>query len=137
MNTISSFLAQNNIEEKAYFWLGKGLNGKGTMSTILRNSLKYYWGELNTQYHKTHKHRADEPNKNLFNCRNSRVLNTSEVPIDDKSNSKVKFINDAFNRITGNDIIYARELGEKRIAQFKAGKILIQLNDMPEFSKDI
>ena len=139
MKTISSFLVQNNKEEKAYFWLGKGRNGKGTMSTLLRNTLNNYWGELNTEYYTTHKHRADEPNQNLFNCRNSRVLNTSEVPIDNKtnSNSKVKFINDAFNRITGNDIISARELGEKRIAKFKAGKILIQLNDMPEFSKDI
>ena len=137
MKTISSFLVQNNKEEKAYFWLGKGRNGKGTMSTLLRNTLNNYWGELNTEYYTTHKHRADEPNQNLFNCRISRLLNTSEVPIDDKSNSKVKFINDAFNRITGNDIISARELGEKRIAKFKAGKILIQLNDMPEFSKDI
>jgi len=59
------------------------------------------------------------------------------VAKDDKSNSKVKFINDAFNRITGNDIINARELGTKKVASFKAGKVLIQLNDMPEFSKDI
>jgi len=137
MKTIASFLIQNNIEEKAYFWLGKGRNGKGTMTTLLRNTLKNYWGELNTEYYTTHKHRADEPNQNLFNCQNSRVLNTSEVAKDDKSNSKVKFINDAFNRITGNDIINARELGEKRVASFKAGKVLIQLNDMPEFSKDI
>ena len=40
MKTISSFLIQNNIEEKAYFWLGKGRNGKGTMTTILRNVFK-------------------------------------------------------------------------------------------------
>jgi len=137
MKTIASFLIQNNIEEKAYFWLGQGRNGKGTMTTLLRNTLKHYWGELNTEYYTTHKHRADEPNQNLFNCQNSRVLNTSEVAKDDKSNSKVKFINDAFNRITGNDIINARELGTKKVASFKAGKVLIQLNDMPEFSKDI
>ena len=137
MKTIASFLIQNNIEEKAYFWLGQGRNGKGTMTTLLRNTLKNYWGELNTEYYTTHKHRADEPNQNLFNCQNSRVLNTSEVAKDDKSNSKVKFINDAFNRITGNDIINARELGTKKVASFKAGKVLIQLNDMPEFSKDI
>ena len=137
MKTISSFLIQNNIEEKAYFWLGKGRNGKGTMTTILRNVFKNYWGELNTEYYTTHKHSADEPNQNLYNCRNARVLNSSEVAVDDKSNSKVKFINDAFNRITGNDIINARKLGKSDVASFKAGKILIQLNDMPEFSKDI
>ena len=137
MKVVSTFLIQNNAEEKAYFWLGKGRNGKGTITTLLRNMLGKYWGELNTEYYTTHKHRADEPNQNLFNCRNARVLNTSEVAKDDKSNAKVKFINDSFNRITGNDIINARELGTKTVASFKAGKILIQLNDMPEFSKDI
>ena len=137
MKTISSFLIQNNIEEKAYFWLGKGRNGKGTMSTLLRNALKNYWGELNTEYYTVAKHSVDEPNQNLYNCRNSRILNTSEIAKDDKTNSSVKFINDKFNRITGNDIINARQLGVKTTASFKAGKILIQLNDMPEFSKDI
>ena len=137
MKVISSFLIQNNIEEKAYFWLGKGRNGKGTITTLLRRFLGKYWGELNTEYYTTYRHRADEPNQNLYNCKNSRVLNTSEVAKDDKSNAKVKFINDAFNRITGNDMMYARELGTKNVASFKAGKVLIQLNDMPEFSKDI
>ena len=137
MKTISSFLIQNNIEERAYFWLGKGRNGKGTMSTLLRNALKNYWGELNTEYYTVAKHSVDEPNQNLYNCRNSRILNTSEIAKDDKTNSSVKFINDKFNRITGNDIINARQLGVKTTASFKAGKILIQLNDMPEFSKDI
>ena len=92
---------------------------------------------MNTEYYTTNKHRADEQNQNLFNCRNSRVLKTPEVPIDDISDWKVKFINDAFNWITGNDIICARDVGGKTIATFKAGKILLQLNDMPEFSKDI
>ena len=45
--------------------------------------------------------------------------------------SKVK--NEAFDRITRNDIICAKKFGEKRMATFKAGKILIQLNDMPKF----
>ena len=36
------------------------------MTTLLRNALNYYWGELNTDYYKTHKHRADELNQKLF-----------------------------------------------------------------------
>ena len=28
MKTISTFLIQNNVDEKAIFWLGKGRNGK-------------------------------------------------------------------------------------------------------------
>lgn len=137
MTVISTFLIQNNFEEKAYFWLGNGRNGKGTLTTLLKKVLNKYWGELNTEYYTAKKQRADEPNQNLFNCKFSRVLNTSEVAKDDKTNAKVRFNNDAFTRITGNDTINARELGSKNVASFKAGKILIQLNDMPEFSKDI
>ena len=39
------FLRQNNPEEKAYFWLGKGGNGKGS-SELLKAALGDYWGEL-------------------------------------------------------------------------------------------
>ena len=137
MKVISSFLIQTNKEEKAYFWLGDGRNGKGTISTLLRNVLNNYWGELNTEYYTTYKHRADEPNQNLYNCRNARILNSSEVPNQNEKGEKIKFINDAFCRLTGNDIIQARELGTKNVAVFKAGKVLIQLNDMPSFTGNI
>ena len=41
-----SVLKQNNPEEKAYFWLGKGGNGKGTITELLKGALGDYWGEL-------------------------------------------------------------------------------------------
>lgn len=137
LKVISSFLIQQNKEEKAYFWLGKGRNSKGTSTALISNALGSYWGELNMEYYTTYKKRADEPNQNLFNCQYSRVLNSSEIAANDKSNIKTRIINDVFNRITGGDIINARELGTKTVASFKAGKILIQTNDMPEFTKDI
>ena len=39
------FLKQNNPEEKAYFWLGKG-EMEGTISELLKAALGDYWGEL-------------------------------------------------------------------------------------------
>ena len=85
-------------------WLGDGRNGKGTISTLLRNVLNNYWGELNTEYYTSYKHRADEPNQNLHNCRNARILNSGEVPNQNSKGEKIKFINDAFYRLTGNDL---------------------------------
>jgi hypothetical protein len=41
MKTIASFLIQNNIEEKAYFWLGQGRNGKGRKVTVRNYSLQF------------------------------------------------------------------------------------------------
>jgi phage/plasmid-associated DNA primase len=134
LKVLSSFLIQINKEEKAYFWLGSGRNGKGTITTICSNALGKYWGELHTEYYTTAKQRADEPNQNLYNCRNSRVLNTSEIAGENSRGGKTMFLNDNFCRITGNDVINARELGTKNVASFKAGKVLIQLNNMPTFS---
>jgi phage/plasmid-associated DNA primase len=132
---LASFLKQENTEEKGYFWLGRGRNGKGTCTDVLRNGIGFYWGELNMEYYTNHSKDVDRPNQNLFNCRNARVLNSSEVNDTDEYNRPVKFISANFKKLTGQDPIYARELGTKRTTNFIAGKTLIQTNKMPEFSK--
>ena len=38
LKVVASFLKQSNPEEKAYFWLGRGRNGKGTITELIRNS---------------------------------------------------------------------------------------------------
>ena len=137
MKVISTFLTQDNKEEKGYFWLGSGRNGKGTITTLLKMVLGKYWGELNTEYYTTYKHRADEPNQNLYMIRYSRVLNTSEVAQENSRGEAMKFVNDTFCRTTGRDPLYARELGSKKTVSFSAGKVLIQLNSMPSFTTKI
>jgi phage/plasmid-associated DNA primase len=47
----------------------------------------------------------------------------------------VKFVSDKFKTLSGNDTIYARELGTKNAAYFQAGKPFIQTNVMPVFTK--
>ena len=73
--------------------------------------------------------------KNLFNCRNARVLNSSEINDTDAFNRPTTFISANFKKMSGQDPISAREVGTKRTAEYIAGKTLIQTNNMPSFSK--
>ena len=86
-------------------------------------------------YYTTHDKGADTPNQNLYNCRNSRVVSSVEVSDSDYQNRAVKFVSDKFKTLSGNDTIYARELGTKNVAYFQAGKAFIQTNVMPTFTK--
>jgi len=132
---LSSFLQQANKEEKAYFWLGNGRNGKGTATTILRKALGRYWGELGIDYYTNHEKGVDRPNQSLYDCSESRVLNTSEIQDNESTGRGVVFIGDKFKTMTGGDPITARELGTKNRISYLPGHVLIQTNIMPSFTK--
>lgn len=135
MTKIATFLKQTNKEEKAYFWLGNGRNGKGTATTLLRKALGKYWGELGIDYYINYEKGVDRPNQNLYDCADSRVLNTSEVQDNIKTGKGVVFIGDKFRFMTGGDPITVRELGTKNRVTYIPGHILIQTNIMPSFTK--
>lgn len=134
MKVMASFLKQGNIEEKCYFWLGKGRNGKGTLSTLLSSSFGNYFGNLNLGYYTDYSKRDDAPNPNLVNLRYARIINTSEIGEDAIDPDKpVQFRTDKFKSITGNDDVEARNLFKNDIVKYKAGKTIIQTNMMPTF----
>jgi phage/plasmid-associated DNA primase len=133
MKVLASFLRGFNKDEKAYFWLGDGRNGKGTVTYLLQNLMGGYWGELNMDYYTNYTKEVDRPNQNLYNCRNARVLNSSEVADGDSNDNAVIFISSKLKTLTGGDAIYAREVGTKNSVNFQAGTSLIQTNKMPSF----
>ena len=135
MKVLASFLRQCNIEEKAYFLTGIGRNGKGTLTTLLNNVLGKYWGELRIEYYTTYEHGANSQQQNLYDCQYSRVLNTSEIAENNQFGKRLTFIEDKFKRITGGDTISARKCGSPDTVDFKAGKVLIQTNTLPKFTK--
>lgn len=133
LKRMASYLKQMNSEEKADFWTGDGRNGKGTLSKLLEQVLGKYFGELNLGFYTTYEKSADAPNNNLYNLRNARLINTSEVGEDANDASKPqRFITSQFKRITGGDKLVARQPHEKEQIEFYAGKVLIQTNLMPE-----
>lgn len=130
---MASFLKQQNIEEKCYFWLGKGRNGKGTLTTILKLAFGNYFGELGINYWTQYSKGEDTANANLCSLRYARILNTSETGEDNADpNKPIRFITDKYKRITGGDTIKVRNLFSKTPIEFIAGKPLIQTNMMPE-----
>lgn len=135
LKVLSSFLRQQNKEEQAYFFTGKGRNGKGTVSSLTNNALGNYWGELNIEYYTAYNKQNNSHNQTLYNCRNARVINTSEISDTNENGSAVKFISSNFKSISGGDTMTARKCGSEETATFKAGKVLIQTNVLPEFSK--
>ena len=122
---ISSLCIKTNEKEKGYFWLGHGSNGKGTVTVLLRAALGLYFGELITEYYTTVKQKADEAYQNLYNCRDCRLICTSEVAQENPHDERIKIQNNIFTRLTGREIIFARELGTGNIAYFYPGKVLI------------
>lgn len=134
MKLLSSFLVQLNKEEKGYFWLGRGRNGKGTLTNLLISCLGRYFGELQIEYYTTYSKGADAPNQNLFNNYYSRVLNTSEISDEDMNGDTVKIVLDKFLRITGRDMITARGIHSSDTVSYIPGKILIQTNNLPVFT---
>ena len=129
---ISSFLVQENPEEKAFFWLGTGRNGKGAATQLLRSALGNYFSELKLEYYTKPNAGPDSPNCNLYNCRYGRVLNTSEVGEDEQHPDRPqKFLTEKIKFLTGGDLFAVRKPHKADEVKFRAGKPLIQTNMMP------
>ena len=133
MTAMATFLEPYNKQQKAYFWLGNGGNGKGTLASLLRYVLGKYWGELEMSYYTTSTRDADKPNQNLYNCRQSRVLFSSELERGENTGT-VTFNHQRFCQLTGQDPVYVRKLGSKDTDNFLGGKSLLLLNTMPSFN---
>ncbi|RZK27137.1 MAG: hypothetical protein EOO43_00615 [Flavobacterium sp.] len=133
MHILTSFLRQGNREEKIYFLLGPGRNGKGTLMELVQSALGNYYGELKVEYYVNQAKGENTPNVNLASVRHCRVLNTSEVGVNADGSPQV-FRADKVKRISGGDNMVARFLRSNVNHVFKAGKCIIQTNVLPEFS---
>lgn len=132
LNLLSSFLKQENPEEKAYFWLGRGRNSKGTLTKFMMNAMGSYFGELKLGFYTNYDKGEDSPNNNLFELRYARVCNTSEVGEDNLDPNKAqRFLTQKFKTATGGDQMTARQPHQKDQIKFVMGHILIQTNLMP------
>jgi phage/plasmid-associated DNA primase len=133
MKTMATFLKQLNDEQVAYFWLGSGRNGKGTLTHLLMCALGSYFGELSINYYTQHSKGEDTPNSNLCAVRNCRVLNTSEIGKAEGSTEKAaQFKICKYKKLTGGDMIDTRNLNSSERISFQAGKPLIQTNEMAD-----
>lgn len=131
---LASLLRQGNVEQKAYFFLGGGRNGKGILVGMLQNALglNSYFGELDIGFFTKYSKGEHSPNVNLANCRNARVVSISEIGQGEGTGRPVKFLEDKFKRATGGDIISTRYLFDNTEIQFRMGTPIFQTNLMCE-----
>lgn len=135
LKMLASFLTAGNVEETAYFWLGDGRNSKGTLTRLLENIWGNYFGELKIGYYTNYDKGEDSPNNNLYNIRNARICNTSEIGEDISDNTKPQqFLTSKFKTASGGDNITARQPHEKNQVTFRMGHTIVQTNLMPNIA---
>jgi len=129
---IGSFLEASNKEEKIYFWNGKGRNGKGTIDTLLRETLGDYYTQLDNGYYTIAKKQNSIAEPELIKLEHRRLVMTFEPA------ESTKYINNKTKKISGNDPIEARDLYAKstdiRVIQSNF-KCVIQTNHLPLFDE--
>jgi P4 family phage/plasmid primase-like protien len=126
---LGSLLQGGNKEEKAYFWTGKGRNGKGTIDHLLINSLGDYYVTINKELYTCQQKNSEAPAPEICGLKHKRCGMTRELE------EGVPILEGVFKDKTGNDEMKARNLHEKKHEMFKpTHTTIIQTNDMPVFT---
>jgi P4 family phage/plasmid primase-like protien len=125
---LGSFLEGGNREEKGYFWLGSGRNGKGTINLLLELVLGEYYHSLPIEYYTTKKKSAGGPEPEKMAIQDKRICMTHETEGNDK------FISSTFKSSTGNDPITTRGHYGDMVTFNPTHKSVIQSNNFPQFT---
>ena len=120
----------NNREEKAFFFLGTGKNGKGLVQTFVECAL----GDLNG-YCQSINHsvlmlskQSDNRSVELHSIRKKRMTSLSEPPQD------ITFDADTFKKWTGKDTVATRNNYAKEMTNFVPNTLFSQSNGKFNFS---
>jgi P4 family phage/plasmid primase-like protien len=127
---VASCIEPGNKEEKIYFWVGSGRNGKGTMDTLLRETLGRYYTDLDNAFFTIYKKNSNQAEPELIKLKNKRITMTTET------SGEVKYISEKFKKISGGDIISCRPLYSNHVEEFvPTFKSIIQTNHLPQFTE--
>ncbi len=128
---LGSLLEGGNREEKCYFWIGNGRNGKGITDLMLRNTLGDYYVTLNNNYYTIADKHNNSPHPELLPLENSRISMTHEPE------GSTKYLTSKFKSLSGGDPISVRDCnaGKDDIRTFiPTFKPVIQTNHLPGFT---
>jgi P4 family phage/plasmid primase-like protien len=126
---LGSLLEGGNIEEYGYFWVGNGRNGKGTLDTMLINTLGDYYYKVNNEFFTAAKQTNGGAEPEILSMKHKRLCMTHEPE------GSTKYLTSKFKTNTGNDIISARAMRSDHVEQFMPShKTIIQTNHLPEFT---
>jgi P4 family phage/plasmid primase-like protien len=123
----------NKYMEQAWFFTGHGRNGKGTLMTLLEQTLRkgQYYHEGDVAVLTNIKKDANSASSAIMALKNKRVAVFSESEDKDET-IKVKIL----KQIVGRDLIQGREMYAKKTVEFRPTfSLLFLMNDMPKLSK--
>lgn len=126
---LGSLLIGGNKEEKGYFWVGNGRNGKGTIDSLLINTLGNYYYKLHNEFFTASKQKNGGAEPEILSMQHKRLCMTHEPE------GSTKYLTSKFKTSTGNDLMSARAMYSDNIEHFKPShKTIIQTNHLPEFT---
>lgn len=132
----ASTLHRYNVDNKCLFMVGKGRNGKGVSTDLMRYVMGNYWGDLNMSYFTTSDKGSDTPNSNLAECKVSRFICSSEIEETNDKDKQQKIITSKFKNMTGSDILSIRNVYGREQIKFRAGSLCLQVNFIPKFGTE-
>jgi putative DNA primase/helicase len=101
---LGSLLVAGNKEEKGYFWVGDGRNGKGTIDAMLISTLGNYYHKLQNEFFTVQKKNAGGSEPEILAMKNKRLCMTHEPE------GSAKYLTSKFKTNTGNDPMSARQM---------------------------
>ena len=127
---LGSILEGGNKEEKIYFWVGSGRNGKGTTDTMLRKCCGDYYANLNNNFFTIADKHSNQAHPEIVDLENSRMTMTHEPE------GTTKYLTSKFKSLSGGDPLKGRNLYESKSHEFKPTfKPIIQTNHLPQFTE--
>jgi P4 family phage/plasmid primase-like protien len=125
---MGSLVGGGNKEEKGFFRVGNGRNGKGTLDNLLIKTLGDYYHKLPNEFFVCAKKNSGGAEPEILAMKNRRLCMTHEPE------GSAKYLTSKFKTNTGNDPMSARALYSDIIEQFNPShKTIIQTNHLPEF----
>ncbi|TPX53732.1 hypothetical protein PhCBS80983_g06197 [Powellomyces hirtus] len=115
------------VEEICILQKGRTRNGKGTETTLIRNSFGSYFVTIDKKNLTREQGDVDKPNSQMFNIFGARYISSSET------SPKDRFVSSIIKGLSGNDPFPVRTLGGKPITFVPTGLINIQTNEDPVF----
>ena len=128
LRVIASNLHGRKKYEEFYVWTGKGGNGKGLISELIKRAYGDYWHPIPSDCLTKQNDKRDAPNPPIANAKSKRFVQAQEP--EGETRLQVGFIKE----LTGGDEITARALYANPVKFVPQFGLFLQCNTVPKLS---
>ena len=129
LQSISMCLSGLNKYERFYVWTGKGGNGKGMLSDMVKRALGDYYHIIPNSVITKPNEKKDATNPSVAKAKGKRFLQASEPEADDKLQVG------CIKEFSGNDEICVRDLYKTTIKYKPQWVLFLQTNGIPKLNR--